>query len=87
MNPLGNNIPAAIPMNPMLQNIAETVRFAQTFRSPEAFMQELHRQNPQMAQQIMQLSQTVRNPMLAAQQMMVQQGITPEQLSAALGRR
>jgi hypothetical protein len=87
MNPLGNNLPAAIPMNPMLQNIAETVRFAQTFQSPQAFMQELYRQNPQMAQQIMQLSQTVRNPMLAAQQMMAQQGITPEQLNAALGRR
>lgn len=87
MNPLGNNIPAAIPMNPMLQNIAETVRFAQTFQSPQEFMQELHRQNPQMAQHIMQLSQTVRNPMLAAQQMMAQQGITPEQLNAALGRR
>lgn len=87
MNPLGNSVPTAIPMNPMLQNIAETVRFAQTFQSPQAFMQELHRQNPQMAQHIMQLSQTVRNPMIAAQQMMAQQGITPEQLNAALGRR
>lgn len=84
MNPLGNNISLAMPINPMLQNIAETVRFAQTFQSPQAFMQELQRQNPQMAQQIIQLSQTVRNPMLAAQQMLAQQGITPEQLNAAL---
>ena len=84
MNPLGNNTPASIPVNPMLQSIAQTVRFAQTFKSPQAFMQELQRQNPQMAQQIMQLSQTVGNPMLAAQQMLAQQGITPEQLSAIL---
>lgn len=86
MNPLGNNTPAAMPMNPLLMNISETVRFAQTFQSPQAFMQELQRHNPQMAQQIIQLSQTVRNPMLAAHQMMAQQGITPEQLNAALRR-
>lgn len=87
MNPLGNNIPFAAPVNPALVNLAETIRFAQTFQSPQAFMQELQRNNPQMAQQIIQLSQTVRNPMLAAQQIMAQQGITPEQLSAVLNRK
>lgn len=87
MNPLGNSIPALMPINPMLQNIAEMVKFAQTFQSPQAFMQELQRQNPQMAQQIMQLSQTVQNPMLAAQQMLAQQGITPEQLSTVLNQK
>ena len=85
MNPLGNN-KATAPVNPMLQNIAETLRFAQTFKSPQAFMQELQRQNPQMAQQLMQLSQTLQNPLQTAQQMMAQQGITPQQLSSVLGQ-
>jgi hypothetical protein len=86
MNPLGNNKINA-PVNPMLQSIAETIRFAQTFKSPEAFMQELQRQNPQMAQQLMQLSQTVKNPMQTAQQMLAQQGITPQHLSAVLTQK
>ena len=79
MNPLGKATPA-VPTNPMLENIAQTLRFARSFKSPDAFMQELQRQNPQMAQQIIQLSQTVGNPMLAAQQMLAQQGITPDQI-------
>lgn len=87
MNPLGNNIPSMAPVNPMLQNIADTINFAKSFKSPQAFMQELQRQNPQMAQQLIQLSQTVNNPMMAAQQMLAQQGITPKQLSAVLGQR
>ena len=82
MNPLGNGLPA---VNPALQSIAETIRFAQSFRSPEAFMQELQRQNPHMAQYLMQLAQTVRNPSAVAQQALAQQGITPEQLQAAIG--
>lgn len=84
MNPLGSGIPS---VNPMVQNIANTLRFAQSFKSPEAFMQELQRQNPQMAQHLMYLAQTVRNPSQAAQQMLAQQGITPEQLRAALGQK
>lgn len=84
MNPLGSNKPA---INPMIQNIAETLRFARSFQSPEAFMQELQRQNPQMAQQLAHLAQTVKNPSAAAQQMLAQQGITIEQLQAALGQK
>lgn len=84
MNPLGSNKPA---INPMIQNIAETLRFARSFQSPEAFMQELQRQNPQMAQQLAHLAQTVRNPSAAAQQMLAQQGITIEQLQAVLGQK
>ena len=79
MNPLGS-----ATINPTLQNLAEIIRFAQSFQSPAAFMQELQRQNPQMAQQIMHLSQTIQNPSMAAQQMLAQQGITPQQLSAAI---
>lgn len=81
MNPLGQATP-----NPLIQNLAETIRFAQSFQSPAAFMQELQRQNPQMAQQLMYLSQTLQNPSLTAQQLLAQQGISPQQLSAALGK-
>lgn len=79
MNPLGNGN-VIVKSNPMLENIAQTLRLARSFRSPQVFMEELQRQNPAMAQQIMQLSQTVRNPMQAAQYMLAQQGITPEQI-------
>ena len=75
MNPLGN-----VPMNPALQGIAETIRFARSFGSPQAFMQELQRQNPQMANSLMQLASQVRNPAAYAQQMMLQNGINPQEL-------
>ena len=81
MNPLGN---AIVQQNPMLQNLAETIRFARSFQSPQAFMQEMQRQNPQMYQYMVQLSQTMQNPSAVAQQMMTQQGISPEQLNAML---
>lgn len=82
MNPLGS---AIVQQNPMLQNLAETIRFARSFQSPQAFMQELQRQNPQMYQYMVQLSQTMQNPSAVAQQMMTQQGISPEQLNSLLG--
>lgn len=82
MNPLGS---AIVQQNPMLQNLAETIRFARSFQSPQAFMQELQRQNPQMYQYMIQLSQTMQNPSAVAQQMMTQQGISPEQLNFLLG--
>lgn len=82
MNPLGSTI---VQQNPMLQNLAETIRFARSFQSPQAFMQELQRQNPQMYQYMVQLSQTMQNPSAVAQQMMTQQGISPEQLNSLLG--
>ena len=84
MNPLGNNLQG---INSALQNIAETIRFAQSFQSPGMFLQELQRQNPQMAQYLMQLAQMLKNPSAAAQQMLAQQGITPEQLNAAINLR
>jgi hypothetical protein len=84
MNPLGSRKPT---INPMIQNIADTLRFARSFQSPEAFMQELQRQNPQMAQQLAYLAQTVKNPSQAAQQMLAQQGISFEQLQAALNQK
>lgn len=82
MNPLGN---ATAQQNPLLQNLAETIRFARSFQSPQAFMQELQRQNPQMYQNMIHLSQTLQNPSSVAQQMLFQQGISPQQLNSLLG--
>jgi hypothetical protein len=84
MNPLGNRVPA---MNPALQNIAETIRFAQTFKNPDAFIAELQRNNPEMAQYLMQLAHTIKNPSAAAEQMQAQQGITMQQLQAVLNQK
>ena len=81
MNPLGNATPA---VNPMLQNLVDTIRFAKTFQSPAAFMSEMQKHNPQMVQYLSQLSQTLRNPSLAAQQILAQQGITPDQIQGLL---
>jgi hypothetical protein len=87
VNPLGNGGGTPLmPVNPMLLGLSETIRFAQTFRSPEAFMQELQKQNPQMYQYLLQLSQQVRNPMETAVQMLNQQGISPQHLASLLNR-
>ena len=85
MNPLGTNtVIMNSPQNSVLTGLSETIKFAQSFRSPQAFMQELQRQNPQMYQQLIQLSQQIHNPMQAATQMLAQQGISPQHLASLL---
>lgn len=88
MNPLGSkqNFNKA-PVNVVINNLAETINFAKSFRSPEDFMFELHRQNPQEAHRIMQLSKTLKNPMQAAIQVLSEHGIAPEQIQALLGQK
>lgn len=87
MNPLGNGTGKSnLPSNPALQNLAETLQFARSFQSPAAFMQHVQRTNPAMARQLLYLSQTVKNPSAMAQQLMAQQGITPEQIQSILGQ-
>lgn len=85
MNPL-LNIPrqSVQPQNTALQGLVDTIKFAQTFKSPQAFLQVMQRENPQMYQYLMQLNQQIRNPMAAAAQMLNNQGINPQQLSAML---
>lgn len=81
MNPLGNfNM---VP-NPALKNLAETIKFAKSFGSPQAFLQELQRQNPQMAQYLSQLSSTINNPVMTAYQMLAQQGLSLDQLNSLI---
>ena len=87
MNPLGNNTPKAAPaVNPALQNLADLLRFAKSFNSPATFMQHIQKNNPEMARQLMQVAQTVKNPSAVAQQLMAQQGITPDQIRSILGQ-
>ena len=87
MNPLGNGTGKSnLPSNPALQNIADLLRFAKSFNSPAAFMQHIQKNNPEMARQLMQVAQTVKNPSAVAQQLMAQQGITPDQIQSILGQ-
>ena len=87
MNPLGNNMSKSTPaVNPALQNLSDFLRFAKSFKSPAAFMQHIQRTNPEMAKHLMQVSQTVKNPSAVAQQLMAQQGISPEQIQSILGQ-
>lgn len=85
MNPLRSLMPQQnLGQNALLNNIRETVRFAKTFQSPEAFMQELSRQNPGWAQQIYALSRSVKNPLEYAIQQISAYGLSPQQLMSAL---
>lgn len=87
MNPLGSGTnTTAVPLNPTLQNLAETLRFAKSFRNPSAFIQYVQKNNPEMARQLVQVAQTIKNPSAVAQQLMAQQGITPDQIQAILGQ-
>ena len=85
MNPLGNG--QRPPVNAVLNSLAETINFARSFQSPEAFMRELQRQNPEQAQRLMWLGRTLKNPMQSAIQALTEQGITPEQLQILLGQK
>lgn len=81
MNPLGN-----APINPIFTNISETLRFAKTYQSPQSFMQEMQKNNPQMFNYINYLAQTIQNPTATAMQMLSQYGISPEQFNALIGQ-
>lgn len=80
MNPLGNGL----TQSPVMQNLAQIIGFARSFSSPQAFRQELAKQNPQMAQYLNQLEQTIKNPEQQAIQMLQSQGINPAQLMSML---
>ena len=88
MNPLGNMPQRSTPpQNQALQSLADIIDFAQTFKSPDAFMQAMKRENPNMYQYLVQLNQQIKNPMQTASQMLMQNGITPEQFNALMKRR
>lgn len=81
MNPLGSYT------HPMIQQLQGLLSYARSFATPQAFMQELSKNNPQLAQTVAQLAQTVKNPEQYAIQMLAQQGINPQQISSLLTKK
>ena len=84
MNPLGN-FNGGNP--PIIRQIADKINYAKSFSSPEAFLRELERSNPQFARQLHELAATLKNPQQAAIQALSQNGITPQQLMSMLQNR
>ena len=72
--------------NPKMQELANLINYAKTFETPQAFMQELQRQNPQMANYMMELSRNIKNPMQVAIQRLSEQGIDPQTFLSMIGK-
>ncbi len=66
------------PNNMMFQSLADSINYARTFQSPQAYMQALQRENPQAAEYLMNLSRTISNPYQYAMQRLSEQGISPQ---------
>lgn len=64
--------------NNVMQELANMINYARTFQSPQAFMNALQRQNPQAAQQLIELSRNISNPYAYAMQRLQEQGISPQ---------
>lgn len=71
-------------VNPALQNLAETIKFAKTFSSPQAYLAELKKQNPAGYQMLENLSKQLQNPLQSGINMLNEQGINPQQLQMLL---
>lgn len=85
MNPLRNLMPQDTGrLSPPVQNIAEVISFAQSFKTPEAFMAELSKRNPHWAQQIYSMARTVKDPIGFAMQKARESGIDPNELMRVL---
>lgn len=64
--------------NNVMQELANMINYARSFQSPQAFMNALQRQNPQAAQQLIELSRNISNPYAYAMQRLQEQGISPQ---------
>ena len=64
--------------NNVMQELANMINYARSFQSPQAFMNALQRQNPQAAQQLIELSKNISNPYAYAMQRLQEQGISPQ---------
>lgn len=91
MNPLGNGRPNSMPqhpsINPMEAQIADAIRFAQTFSSPEEYMRQLQQNNPQMFQKIIEMQRSVQDPASYANRILAERGIDPSRIAGMLQRR
>lgn len=85
MNPLGNGKQPS--MNPMTAQIANAIQFARTFSSPEEYMKNLQKNNPQMYQKIIEMQRTVQDPVAYANRVLAERGINPAQVAEMLQQR
>lgn len=86
-NPLfnGGNRGGGMPNNnAIMQNIANDLNYLRRFQSPAQFWATLERENPQAAQKLRMLEQTMRNPMQVAMQELNSRGIDLNQIMAML---
>ena len=84
MNPLGNGRPQQPQMNPMTAQVANAIQFARSFSSPEEYMQNLQKNNPQMYQKIVEMQKTVQDPVAYANRILAERGINPAQIADML---
>lgn len=87
MNPLGNGRPMQPNVNPMTNQIVDAIRFAQSFGSPEQYMQHLQKNNPQMFQKITEMQRTIQDPSAYANRVLAERGINPAQIADMLQRK
>lgn len=85
MNPLGNG--KQPPMSPVAAHVAEAVRFARTFSSPEEYMRHLQQNNPQMFHKIVNMQKTIQDPVGYANRILAEQGINPAQIAGMLQQK
>lgn len=83
MNPL-SVAPPVPQVNPMAQGIANMLSSLRRFSSPQAFMQTLQKENPQLYQYLQQVSQGIADPQRTAMQMLSERGISPQHIMSLM---
>ena len=83
-NPLFNGNKSTSPTNDIKQRLANDLAYLKRFRSPQDFWDTLQRENPQLANYLINLSQTMQNPMGTAIQALNQKGINMEEIMSMI---
>lgn len=78
---LGNGTPNN---NALMQSIANDLNYLRRFQNPAQFWAALEKENPQAAQTLRKLQQTMQNPMQVAMQELNSRGIDINQIMAML---
>jgi hypothetical protein len=82
MNPLFNNQVQGFEnnQNQIMQNLSNNLQELKKYKSPQDFLQALQRENPQGYQYLINLSQTLRDPVGTAMQELNKRGINFNQI-------
>lgn len=88
-NPLFNgnrtvNTSNTNPTNDIKQRLASDLAYLKRFRSPQEFWDTLQRENPQLANYLISLSQTMQNPMGMAMQALNEKGINLQEVMSMI---